>query len=492
MTDLWRLSAEAIAAAVRSGEISALEVLDECLRHTQEVEPGVGAYLEIFEEESRAAAAGIDQKRRDGEALGALAGVPVALKDNLSLEGHSCTCASKVLQGYRAAFTATAVSRLETAGAIFLGKTNLDEFAMGSSCENSALQLTRNPWDPERVPGGSSGGSAAAVAAGSVPLALGSDTGGSIRQPAAFCGVVGLKPTYGRVSRYGLVAFASSLDQIGPLSHCVRDAAVGLAAIAGPDSADASCSVNPVDDYLASIEDGIDGLRVGVIREIDIENLASSVRSDWEASLERLSTAGARLQEVSIPHLHSTVAVYYVIANSEASANLARFDGVRYGHRSANAGSLLDLYEQSREEGFGSEVKRRILLGTFALSSGYYDAYYGRARGVQLELRKQFREAFEHVDVVVSPTCPSAAFAVGEKADDPLEMYQQDIFTTAANLAGLPAVAVPSGLDDRGLPLSLQITGRAFDEAVVLRVARSFERVREVDFESPLARKDAA
>ena len=489
MADLHSLGVEEMASGVVSGQFSASELVADCLAHTLEtVEPQVGAYLEIYEDEARSAALEIDRRRRAGEALGALAGVPVALKDNLSLEGHRLTCASKVLNGYRAAFTATSVGLLESAGAVFLGKTNLDEFAMGSSCENSALQQTRNPWDVSCVPGGSSGGSAAAVAAESVPLALGSDTGGSIRQPAAFCGVVGLKPTYGRVSRYGLVAFASSLDQIGPLSRSVRDAALGLSVISGLDPADATCSLAPVGDYLGKIERDIEGLRVGLVREIDTGLLSPMVRSDWQAAVDRLRDAGAEVREVSAAHLNAAVAVYYVIANSEASANLSRFDGIRYGHRAKSAASLLEVYEQSREEGFGSEVKRRILLGAFALSAGYYDAYYGRARGVQAALRRQFQEAFETVDVIVSPTCPSAAFSLGEKIDDPMEMYQQDVFTTAASLTGLPALAVPSGFDERGLPLSLQIMGRPFEEEVVLRVGRAFEKAGTDSFRSPLCR----
>jgi len=490
MTELGTLSVQDLAAGVRSGELRALDIVEDCLeRTTRTLEPRVSAYLALYEDEARQTASAIDRRRDAGEALGLLAGVPVALKDNLSLEGKVCTCGSRMLAGYTATFTSTAVSKLLAADAVPIGKTNLDEFAMGSSCENSAYQTTRNPWNLDRVPGGSSGGSAAAVACGSVPLALGSDTGGSIRQPAAFCGVVGLKPTYGRVSRYGLVAFASSLDQIGLLSRSVRDAALGLSVISGADVADATCSTRPTDDYLDTIEDGLDGIRVGFLSEMDGSGLAEDVRHDWEAALRRLEAGGATLRQVSVPNVLSTVAVYYVIANSEASANLARFDGVRYGHRSDSAGALIDLYEQSRQEGLGTEVKRRILLGTFALSSGYYDAYYGRARGVLEGLRQQFRSAFSTVDVIVSPTSPTAAFAIGEKVDDPLDMYLQDIFTTAASLAGLPALAVPSGFDREGLPLSLQIMGRPFEETVVLRVGRAFELAVGGDFVPPLCKE---
>jgi aspartyl-tRNA(Asn)/glutamyl-tRNA(Gln) amidotransferase subunit A len=405
--------------------------------------------------------------------------VPVVLKDNLSVAGHRLTCASRILEGYVAPYTATAVQRLLDAGAVIVGRANMDEFAMGSSCENSAYQKTRNPWDVATVPGGSSGGPAAAVAAGSAALGFGSDTGGSIRQPAALCGVVGVKPTYGRVSRYGLVAFASSTDQIGPIARGVRDAALALQVIAGPDANDSTCADRPVGDLLAAIEGGIDGLRVGVVEEI--EQLGSGgetaeTTASFRAALDALERAGAELVPVSIPSLDAAVAVYYVIATSEASANLARFDGVRYGRRSPHAASLAGVYLDSRTEGFGAEVKRRIMLGTFALSSGYYEAYYGRAQAVLARMRAELAAAFERADVVVTPTTPSAAFRLGEKVDDPLAMYLSDIFTTPASLVGVPAVAVPSGLDAQGLPLSLQIMGRPFEEATVFRAARAFER----------------
>ncbi|HEY3569031.1 MAG TPA: Asp-tRNA(Asn)/Glu-tRNA(Gln) amidotransferase subunit GatA [Thermoanaerobaculia bacterium] len=476
MPEPWELSVEEIAGRVRRREVSAAEVLESCLARTAQVEPLIGAYLEIFEAESRVRAAEIDRRIAAGEDVGPLAGVPVALKDNLSIEGRALTCASRILSGYVAPYTATAVERLLAAGAVPVGRANMDEFAMGSSCENSAYQKTRNPWDLATVPGGSSGGPAAAVAAGSVPLSLGSDTGGSIRQPAALCGVVGVKPTYGRVSRYGLVAFASSLDQIGPFARNVRDAALGLRVIAGADPNDATSAAQPVADYLEGIEEGIAGLKIGVVREIDPSRLGGDVAANWRASLDRLTSLGAELVEVSVPSVEAAIAVYYVIATSEASANLARFDGVRYGRRSPEADNLADLYFQSRGEGFGPEVKRRIMLGTFALSSGYYEAYYGRARGVLERMRHELDAAFRAADLLATPTTPSAAFRLGEKVDDPLAMYLSDVFTTPANLTGLPAVAVPSGTDAGGLPLSLQILGRPFDEAGVLRAARAFER----------------
>jgi aspartyl-tRNA(Asn)/glutamyl-tRNA(Gln) amidotransferase subunit A len=476
MPELWEPAAEETGAQVRAREVSAVEVLESCLARTARVEPLIAAYLETFEEEARLRAAEIDRRLAAGEDPGPLAGVPVALKDNLNLEDHALTCGSRILGGYVAPYTATAVERLLAAGAVPVGRANMDEFAMGSSCENSAYQATRNPWDLRTVPGGSSGGPAAAVAAGSVPLAFGSDTGGSIRQPAALCGVVGVKPTYGRVSRWGLVAFASSTDQIGPLARNVRDAALALRVIAGADPRDSTCAAEPVEDYLAGLEDGIAGLRVGVLREIGHAGLGGAAAANWRQSLDRLAAAGAELVEVSVPSLDAAIAIYYVIATCEASANLARFDGVRYGRRAPEADNLLDLYFDSRSEGFGPEVKRRIMLGTFALSSGYYEAYYGRARAVLERMRRELAAAFESADLVATPTSPGAAFRLGEKMDDPLAMYLNDIFTTPASLAGLPAVAVPSGMDEAGLPLSLQLTGRPFAEATVFRAARAFER----------------
>ena len=470
------MTAEALAAAVRSGEQTAVETIERAFARIEEVDPAVGAFLELWQEEANERAADIDRRREAGESLGPLAGVPTALKDNLSLAGHELNCGSRILAGYRAPYTAGAVERLLAADAVPLGRVNMDEFAMGSSCENSALAVTRNPWRLDMAAGGSSGGSAASVAAAEVPLALGSDTGGSIRQPAAFCGVVGVKPTYGRVSRYGLVAFASSLDQIGPLTRTVRDAALALGAIAGPDPRDSTCSESPVEDCLESIEDGIQGLKVGTIREVRTSGLEHDAARGFEQALEALDAAGAELVEVSVPLVEAAVATYYVLANSEASANLARFDGSRYGHRAAGARSLQEMYTDSRSEGFGCEVKRRIILGTFALSSGYYDAYYGRAARIAEAMRQQFANAFEVADLLVTPTCPAGAFARGERVDDPLAMYLSDVFTTPPSLAGIPGVSVPCGLDSRGLPLGLQILARPFAEATALRAARAVER----------------
>jgi len=476
---LWDLSVEETARRVAAGETTAVEVLDAALLRTAEIEPDIGAYLEIWADEARERAGRIDARVAAGEPVGPLAGVPIALKDNLSLEGHAVSCASKILEGYVAPYTATAVARLLAAGAVPVGRANMDEFAMGSSCENSSVQVTRNPWDLSRVPGGSSGGPAAAVAAGSVPLSFGSDTGGSIRQPAAMSGIVGFKPTYGRVSRYGLVAFASSTDQIGPLARNVRDAAVGYAAIAGPDAHDSTCAERPVEDPLARIEEGIRGWKIGSLKEVDASGLAPANARCWHESLERLARAGAEIVEVSVPSLKAAIAVYYVIATSEASANLARFDGIRYGRRASGATSLGATYVESRSEGFGPEVKRRIMLGTFALSSGYYDAYYGRARAVLETMRRELDLAFERCDLLASPTSPTGAFRIGERSADPLAMYLSDIYTTPASLVGLPAIALPAGFDDLGLPLSLQITGRPFAEAQVFRAGRAFEAARD-------------
>ena len=487
--DLWELPAAELARRVRGREVSAVEALESALARTERVEPLIHAYLELFEDEARARARDLDRRLAAGEDPGPLAGVPMALKDNLSLRGRRLTCASRILEGYVAPYTATAVQRLLDAGAVVVGLANMDEFAMGSSCENSAFQRTRNPWDLATVPGGSSGGPAAAVAAGSVALGFGSDTGGSIRQPAALCGVVGVKPTQGRVSRYGLVAFASSTDQIGPIARNVRDAALGLQVIAGPDPEDSTCADRPVGDLLAGIEDGIAGMRIGVVEEIDLALQGSGagggagrpggggeMAASFGAALATLERAGAELVPVSVPSVTAAIAVYYVIATSEASSNLARFDGVRYGRRAAGAASLVETYLASRTEGFGAEVKRRIMLGTFALSSGYYEAYYGRAGAVRARMRDELAAALRRTDLVVTPTTPGAAFRLGEKLADPLAMYLSDIFTTPASLTGLPAVAVPCGGDAQGLPLSLQIMGRPFEEATVFRAARAFER----------------
>ncbi|MFL6246303.1 MAG: Asp-tRNA(Asn)/Glu-tRNA(Gln) amidotransferase subunit GatA [Thermoanaerobaculia bacterium] len=401
--------------------------------------------------------------------------LPIAVKDNIVTTDMPSTCGSRILGEFQSPFDATAIARLRARGAAIVGKTNMDEFAMGSSNEHSAFGPARNPWDPARVPGGSSGGSAAAVAARMVPVALGSETGGSVRQPAAFCGVVGFKPTYGRISRSGLVAFASSLDQIGIVTKTVRDCAEVLDIIAGHDPLDSTSSNAPAGDATADLDAGVKGLRFGIVREA-VERLEGEVRVNFDAAVDVLRRGGAVIEEVSIPTMPYAIAIYYIVANAEASANLSRFDGIRYGHRSKRARTLNDVYFDSRGEGFGAEVKRRIMIGTFALSSGYYDAYYGRAQCVRAKLRHEMSEALRRVEYLITPTTPEPAFRIGAKTDDPLSMYLSDIFTAPANLVGIPAIAVPSGFSAEGLPLSLQIMGPHFGERALFRAASFFER----------------
>jgi len=406
-----------------------------------------------------------------------LLGIPIALKDNLCTRQGTTTCSSKILEHYVSPYDATVVVRLRQAGAVVLGKTNMDEFAMGSSTENSAFRPTRNPWDLSRIPGGSSGGSAAAVAADMAVAALGSDTGGSIRQPASCCGVVGLKPTYGRVSRYGLVAFASSLDQIGPMTHDVKDAALLLGVLAGYDPKDSTSADLPVSDYVSALTGNIEGLRIGLPREYFIEGIEPEVSASIEAAVATLRTRGAIVTDISLPHTEYAIAVYYILATAEASANLARYDGVRYGLRAMSAGSdLTAMYQNSRSQGFGPEVKRRILLGTYVLSSGYYDAYYKKAQKVRTLIREDFDRAFQSVDVILTPTAPTVPFRLGEKTADPLQMYLSDIFTISVNLAGIPAISVPCGFSSEGLPIGLQMMARPFDEAGLLNAAYTYEQ----------------
>ena len=470
VSDASEWTAVSIARDVRGGARSAVAVFDEARSRIDRHDPDLRCFVRFFDG-ARERAAAIDALVAEGRDPGPLAGVPVAVKDNIAVSGELLTCGSRILESYRSPFDATAIERLHDAGAVLVGHTNMDEFGMGSSCENSAFFPSRNPWDVDRVPGGSSGGSAAAVAARLLPLALGSDTGGSVRQPAALCGVVGLKPSYGRVSRYGLVAFGSSLDQIGPLATTVGDAALCLRAMAGHDPLDATSS----DHEVASADLDLDprGRRIGVIREF-VDELPEAVRANWDASLATLEQLGCEIVEVAVPSARATVATYYVLATSEASANLARFDGIRYGRR-AESNALAELYSRSRTEGFGAEVKRRILLGTFSLSSGYYDAYYGKASAVATQLRNELETALETCDVLATPTTPGPAFRIGELVDDPVAMYLSDVFTTMASLTGLPALAVPSGLSEDGMPLSLQVIGRPFAEAEVLGFGTAFE-----------------
>jgi aspartyl-tRNA(Asn)/glutamyl-tRNA(Gln) amidotransferase subunit A len=457
-------------------EVTSEAITQAYLQAIRKRDPRIGAFLHVDEENALQQARETDAKRKRGEPLGLLAGIPVAVKDVLCIAGQPTTCGSKILQQFKPPYDATVISRLKKADAVLLGKTNMDEFAMGSSTENSAYQTTRNPWDLKRIPGGSSGGSAAAVAAGEAPLAIGSDTGGSIRQPASLCGVVGFKPTYGRVSRYGLVAFASSLDQVGPLAHDARDAALLLEAIAGHDALDSTSVNKPVPSYCKTVEEPIRPLTIGVAKEYFTEGLDAEVEQSVRAALKVYEKLGAIIKEVSLPNSPHAVAVYYLVATAEASSNLARYDGVHYGHRAKSFGNLVDMYSRTRGEGFGKEVQRRIMLGTYALSSGYKDAYYLKALKVRRLIKDDFDRAFAECDVIMGPTAPSPAFKIGEKADDPLAMYLSDIYTISCNLAGLPGISVPCGFTKLGLPIGLQILGPAFEEEKLLRVARMHER----------------
>ncbi len=481
MTDVVEI-ARAVAAGERTAEQAAKDAIER-IRGEQ-----LNAFLHVDEAGALERAAAVDAKRKSGAALGPLAGVPIALKDNLCTRGVPTTCASRILEGYRPPYDACVVERLHAADAVVVGKTNMDEFAMGSSNESSAFGPVKNPWDLERAPGGSSGGSAAAVAAGLVPGALGSDTGGSVRQPASFCGVTAVKPTYGRVSRYGLVAFASSLDQVGPFGANVRDTALLLSVIAGHDPRDATSADRPVDDYVAATERPVSGLRIGVPRLEDAPH--AGVAAALEATARALAAEGVELVEIELPHAKHAVSSYYLIATAEASSNLARFDGVRYGHRAKSAGAgneLLEMYARTREEGFGPEVKRRIMLGTYALSAGYYDAYYLRALKVRTLIRRDFDAAFERCDVVLTPTAPTPAFRLGEKLDDPLSMYLADIFTLPASLAGLPAISTPCGLSDEGLPIGAHLVAAPFAETTLFRAAAAIERLRGLRDTKPAA-----
>jgi aspartyl-tRNA(Asn)/glutamyl-tRNA(Gln) amidotransferase subunit A len=477
---------------LKRGEVSARELTDQHLDRITAVDGKVHAFLEVTAERARADADRIDAARAAGEALPPLAGIPLAIKDNLCTRGIPTTCSSRMLEHFVPPYESTVTERLWQAGAVMLGKTNLDEFAMGSSTETSAFGPSRNPWDPERVPGGSSGGSAAAVAAGEAVASLGSDTGGSIRQPASFCGVVGLKPTYGRVSRWGLVAFASSLDQVGPFTTTVADAAELLQVIAGEDPRDSTCLRAPVPDYRAALLQPMAGVRVGLIREcFEEKGLDPEVKAAVLAAADQLQALGCELVDVSCPRFDDGIATYYVIAPSEASANLARYDGVKYGFRAeaeaAGADSLAAMTARSRAEGFGAEVQRRILIGTYALSAGYVDAYYRKAQQVRTLIRRDFDRAFEQVDVLLTPTSPTTAFRFGAHSEDPLAMYLADLLTIPANLAGLPAISLPCGFDRQGLPIGLQLISGVLQEPRLLQVAHQYEQAARVMDHRPVA-----
>jgi aspartyl-tRNA(Asn)/glutamyl-tRNA(Gln) amidotransferase subunit A len=471
---------ETLRAKISRGETTARAAALASLDAAEKLNETLNAFLEIdragalrrAEELDRAAAADENQT---------LAGVPIAIKDNICVRGLQTSCGSRILGPYHAPYNATAVERLHAAGAVIVGKTNCDEFAMGSSNENSAFGPVRNPWDTLRVPGGSSGGSAAAVSAGIVPVALGSETGGSVRQPASLCGIVGLKPTYGRISRYGLVAFGSSLDQIGIFGRNARDIGRVLGVVAGRDPSDATTADVEVPDYAAEIGRGLDGARIGVPRELFGEGLDAEVRASVEAAIEAYRELGAEIVDVELPHAKYCIAVYYIIATAEASSNLARYDGVRYGHRTEDPEDLRQMYRRTRDEGFGAEVKRRIMLGTYVLSSGYYDAYYRKAQQVRTLIRQDFLQAFEKCDAIATPTTPTVAFLLGEKTDDPLSMYLNDIYTCTANLAGVPGISVPCGLSNEGLPIGLQLMGPYWSEGSLLRLAHAYERAHPLN-----------
>jgi aspartyl-tRNA(Asn)/glutamyl-tRNA(Gln) amidotransferase subunit A len=472
-------SATELLGLLSGGEVSALDLAEQFLDAIGRRDPQVKAFLLVDDDGARAQARAIDERRRRGEPLGPLAGLPVAIKDVLCTRGQRTTCGSKILESFVPPYDAHVVQRLRGADAVLLGKTNLDEFAMGSSTENSAFQVTRNPWDLERIPGGSSGGSAAAVAACEAPLSLGTDTGGSIRQPAALCGLVGLKPSYGRVSRFGLVAYGSSLDQVGPFAHTVADAALLLEVIAGHDRRDSTSVDRPVPPYSRTIEEPVAPLTLGVPREYFNDALDPEVAAAVRAALEVYRGLGAKVEEVSLPHSPVALATYYLVATAEASSNLARYDGVHFGRRSAGHKDLLDMYARSRGEGFGAEVKRRIMLGTYALSSGYKDAYYLKALKVRRLIRDDFDKVFARCDAVVGPTTPTPAFKVGERAGDPLQMYLADVYTVTCNLAGLAGISIPCGFTKAGLPIGLQILAAPFEEDKLLRISRTYERATD-------------
>lgn len=474
--ELRTLTIDSIRSAIRERATTAQALVEAHYTKIASDDPNIGAYLTLSKDRALAKANQIDALAAKGDELPPLAGIPVAIKDAMVTQGVRTTAGSKILENYIPPYDCTAVARMEAAGAIVLGKTNCDEFAMGSSNENSAFHLVHNPRDLSRVPGGSSGGSAAAVAANMAVAALGSDTGGSIRQPAAFCGVVGLMPTYGRVSRYGLIAFASSLDHIGPLTKTVKDAAVVLQVIAGRDAMDATSADVPVPDYVAELEKPVRGLKLGVAKEYFGEGLDAEVKKAVEAAIHKLAAQGCEIVPVSLPHTKYAIPTYYIVATAEASSNLARYDGVRYGLRVRDAKNLSEMYRRTREQGFGAEVKRRIMLGTYALSAGYYDAYYLKAQKVRTLLAQDFAQAFKQVDAIITPTSPTAAFKLGERADDPLAMYLADIYTVTADLAGIPGISVPCGETKDKLPVGLQILGKHFDEATILRVANAYEQ----------------
>ncbi len=477
--NLFELTITRVNKMLLNRDITVKELLDSVFSQIEKYEPKIEAFITILKEGAYREAEKIQNKIDKGENLTPLTGIPISVKDIFCTEGVLTTCASKILYNFVPPYDATVVRRFKEAGAIIIGKTNMDEFAMGSSTENSAFKKTKNPWDLSRVPGGSSGGSAAAVASLMGFGSVGTDTGGSIRQPASFCGVVGLKPTYGRVSRYGMIAFASSLDQAGPFARTVEDCAILLSIIAGHDAMDSTSADIPVPDYLSELKKDIKGLKIGIPREYFIKGIDTEVEGLIKDAIKLLEKNGAIIEEVSLPHTEYGLAVYYIIAPSEASSNLARYDGVKYGYRTNNSNNLMEMYMKTRSEGFGAEVKRRIMLGTYALSSGYYDAYYRKAQQVRRLIKEDFEGAFKRVDAILTPTSPTPAFKFGEKTTDPLTMYLSDVFTIPVNLAGLPGISVPCGFSKDGLPVGLQIIGKPFDEGTILRIANNYEKATE-------------
>ena len=483
--ELYSLTVSEIARKIKEKEITIKEVLDSIYNRIENVEEKVSAYVTLTKEQAYNRATKLQERLDNGEDIGIMGGVPIAIKDNICTNGIKTTCSSKMLENFVPFYDATVIEKLENAGAIIIGKTNMDEFAMGSSTENSAIKKTKNPWDLERVPGGSSGGSAAAVACDIAPCALGTDTGGSIRQPASFCNVVGLKPTYGLVSRYGVVAYASSLDQVGPLTKSVEDAAILLNVIACKDEKDTTSADIPKKDYLKSIKDDIKGKKIGVPTEFISDGINEDVKKAYEENLNTLKELGAEIIEIKLDYAKYSLPTYYIIATAEASSNLGRYDGIRYGHRAKDFSSLDELYVKSRTEGFGDEVKRRIMLGTYVLSSGYYDAYYKRGQKVRTLIIDDFKKAFEKCDVIAIPTTPNTSFKFGEKTSNPLEMYLEDIYTVPVNIAGLPGISVPGGFDKNGMPIGMQFISKAFDEENLLQVAYTFEKNTGFNMKKP-------
>ena len=484
MSDICSLTLHELSALMDKGDVTSEQATQSYLDRIAQTDPKLNAYVTLNAKEAIEQAREADKRRSRGE-KGPLLGAPVSIKDAMATKGLRTTCSSKMLENFVPTYDAFVVKRLKDAGAVILGKTNLDEFAMGSSTENSYFGVTKNPWDTSRIPGGSSGGSASAVSADLCAGSLGSDTGGSIRQPAALCGIVGMKPTYGRVSRFGLVAFASSLDQIGPMTKDVKDCAIMLNAIAGHDPMDSTCASEPAPDYTKGLDDGVKGLTIGVPDEYFVDGMDPDVEKSVRSAMSALEEAGAKLKRISLPHTKYGVPTYYVLAPAEASANLARFDGVRYGYRTPSAAGLTEMYMKSRSEGFGQEVKRRIMLGTYALSSGYYDAYYIKAQKVRTLIKNDFVNAFKDVSVIMAPTTPTPAFGIGEKSGNPLDMYLSDIFTINLNLAGMPGVSIPCGFTSSGLPIGAQILGDFFDEALLLKVARTLEKTLGITGRKP-------